>query len=142
MRIIAAIYLTIMLVNFGLWLASGTGADPFPTPYSYVMWSLYGFSVLALLAFVLGVRMLPKRVWQAVFVVYLAYRLVELMTTGLAVDGASPVISMNMVTNYLWFVVPPGLAMWYMGFMMPFASRSRPGYRGRLPRFGQPGAQQ
>jgi hypothetical protein len=141
MRIIAAIYLTIMLVNFGLWLASGTATDPFSTPYSYVMWSLYGLSVLALLAYVLSVRILPKRLWQAVFVVYLAYRLVELMTTGMAIDSASPVINMNMVTNYLWFVVPPGLAMWYVGFM-PLSSRLRTRYRSSLPRFGQPRAQQ
>jgi hypothetical protein len=141
MRIIAAIYLTIMLVNLGLWLASGTVSDPFPNISSYVMWSLYGFSVLALLAFVLERRILPKRAWQAVFVTYLGYRLVELMTTGLAIDGASPVISMNMVTNYLWFVVPPGLAMWYMG-VMPVLSRSRPGYRSSPFRLGHPGAQQ
>jgi hypothetical protein len=140
MRIIAAIYLTIMLVNFGLWLASDSGANPFTTPYSYVMWSLYALSVLALLAFVCRVRILPRRIWQAVFAVYLAYRLVELMTTGLAIEGGSPVISMNLVTNYLWYVVPPGLAMWYMGFM-PFESRSRFGYRSGLPRIGhQPGA--
>lgn len=135
MRIVAAIYLTIMLVNFCLWLASGSGEAPFPTPYSYVMWSLYVLSLLALLAYVFRVRILPKRVWQAVFAVYLAYRLVELMTTGLAIESGSPVISMNMVTNYLWFVVPPGLAMWYVAFM-PFASRSRHRYRSGLPHIG------
>lgn len=141
MRIIAAIYLTIMLVNLGLWLASGAASDPFPNISSYVMWSLYGFSVLALLAFVLERRILPKRAWQAVFVSYVAYRLVELMTTGLAIDGASPVISMNMLTNYLWFVAPPGLAMWYVG-SAPFFSRSHPRYRSSPFRFGHPGAQQ
>jgi hypothetical protein len=141
MRIIAAIYLTIMLVNLGLWLASGNASNPFPTMSSYVMWSLYGFSVLALCAFVIERRILPKRAWQAAFVTYLAYRLVELMNTGMAIDAASPVISMNMVTNYLWFVVPPGLAMWYMGFM-PLLSHPRPGYHSSLFRFGHPGAHQ
>lgn len=124
MRIVAAIYLTIMLVNFAAWLASGSSGDPFPTIASYVMWSLYFLSVLALLAFVFGVRLLPRRTWQAVFVVYLAYRAVELITAGLAVNGHIPAITLNAVASYLWLVVPPGLAMWYLGFVM--ASTANP----------------
>lgn len=139
MRIIAAIYLTIMLVNFGIWLASGHAGDPFPTPYSFVMWSLYFFSVLALLAFVLRVRMLPRTVWRSVFAVYLAYRVVELLTAGLVLNGDNPVLSLNTVSNYLWLVVPPGLAMWYLGFM-PLASRARQAREPNLRPIGHPDA--
>lgn len=124
MRMIAAIYLTIMLVNFGIWLTSDSGVDLFPTPYSFVIWGLYVFSVLALFAFILRIRILPRRAWQAIFVVYVAYRLVELMTAGVAFNGDNPVVSLNTVSSYLWLVVPSALAMWYLGFM-PFASRSR-----------------
>lgn len=123
MRIIAAIYLTIMLVNFGIWLSSGSVGDPFPTPYSFVIWGLYLFSVLALLAFVLGKRFLPRRVWQGIFVVYVAYRLLELATAGVDLNGDNPVVSLNTVSSYLWLVVPSALAMWYLGFM-PIASQS------------------
>lgn len=122
MRIIAAIYLTIMLVNLGIWLSNGTGGDPFPTPYSYLMWSLYALSVLALFAFVFGVRILPRRAWQVVFVVYLAYRLVELMTSGLVLGGESPIANLNTISSYLWLVLPPALVMWYLGFK----SRTQP----------------
>lgn len=137
MRIIAAIYVTIMLVNLGIWLASGVSVDPFPTPHSYVMWSLYVFSVLALLAYALGLRVLPRGVWQTVFLVYLVYRLVELMTAWVALGGASPALSLNAVSSYLWLVVPPALAMGYLGFM-PAASHWRPPHRFRfsLPGMG------
>lgn len=124
MRIIAAIYLTIMLVNFGIWLSSGSAGDTLQTPYSFVIWGLYFLSVSALLAFVLGMRILPRRVWQGIFVVYVAYRLVELATAGMVLNGDNPVVSLNTVSNYLWLVVPSALAMWYLGFM-PAASRSR-----------------
>jgi hypothetical protein len=124
MRIIAAIYLTIMLVNFGIWLSNGAGGDIFQTPVSFVIWGLYFFSVLALLAFVLGKRILPRRAWQGVFIVYVAYRLLELATAGVVLNGDNPVISLNTISSYLWLVVPSALAMWYLGFM-PFASRSR-----------------
>jgi len=116
-RIVAAIYLTIVLVDFGLWFARGSGGDPFPTPYSYVMWGLYGLSILALLAYVLRVSILPRRVWQAVLILFLACRLGELAITGLPLNGGDVVADLNTITSYLWLVMPPALAIWYLGFM-------------------------
>jgi hypothetical protein len=117
MRIIAAMYLAIMLVNFGIWAASDSGAAALSSSHAYVIWTLYAFSVLALLAFVLGVRILPRKVWLAVFAVYLVYRLAELATTGLALDGENIVADLNAVSSYLWLVLPAGMAMGYLAFM-------------------------
>lgn len=117
MRIIAAIYLTIVLVNFGIWLANGSHDNPFPSSYSYVLWSLFCFSIVALLAYVIDKRILPRRAWQAVFVVYLACRSWELATTGLVLNRDDPVTDLNAIASYLWLVLPAALAMWYLGFM-------------------------
>jgi hypothetical protein len=117
MRIVAAIYLTIMLVNFGIWATSTSGTAVLSSSHAYVIWTLYAFSVLALLAFVLRVRILPRKAWQVVFVVYLVYRLAELASTGLALNGGNIVADLNTLASYLWLVLPAGMAMGYLGFM-------------------------
>jgi hypothetical protein len=116
MRIIAAIYLTIMLVNFGIWLVSGSGGFVVASPHSYLIWILYCFSVVALLAYILHRRFLPRRVWQAVFVVYVATRLFELAVADRILAGEDFTANLNVIASYLWLVVPAGLAMGYLGF--------------------------
>lgn len=126
MRILAAIYLTIMLVNFGIWFVGDPVDNPFPTPYSYLMWVLFGLSVLALLAFVIDKRILPRKVWQAVFVLYLGCRSMELLTTGLPLVDDDLVANLNAVSSYLWLVLPAALAMGYLAFS-PCAVRAAGG---------------
>ena len=116
MRIIAAIYLTIVLVNFGFWFTSRSEQDFFPTPYAYMVWALYFFSILALLAYVVGKRFLPRKVWVGVFAIYITVRLLELINTGIALEGDSLLADLNAIANYLWLVLPAALAMAYLGF--------------------------
>jgi hypothetical protein len=128
MRIITSIYLAIMLENFFFWLNNGSHPELFPTAYSYLTWSLYGLSLLALLAYILGKRLLPARAWQLVLFVYLATRLYELMTSDLVLSGDNLNADLNTLSSYLWLVIPPGLAMWYLGFVF-FCKRKSLGNR-------------
>jgi hypothetical protein len=116
MKLVAAIYLAIALANFGFWLNSGPEQELFPTALSYLTWSLYFLSLLALLAFILGKLLLPQRLWQVIFAVYLSTRLYELLTRGLVLAGGDIGTDLNIISSYLWLVIPAGLAMWYMGF--------------------------
>ena len=116
MKLVATIYLAIALANLGFWLDSGPQQELFPTAFSYLTWSLYFFSLLSLLAFSLGKQLLPQRVWQVMFAVYLSTRLYELLTRGLVLTGGSIGTDLNIISSYLWLVVPAGIAMWYLGF--------------------------
>jgi len=123
-RTIAAIYLAIALVNFGFWLTDGAEKDVFPTVYAYLTWGLYLLSLLALLAFILHKLLLPQRVWQVVFMVYVSTRIYELATRGLAMTQDSLGTDLNILSSYLWLVLPAGLAMWYLGFAFPVRSHA------------------
>ncbi|MEZ5570921.1 MAG: hypothetical protein R3E64_02770 [Halioglobus sp.] len=116
MRIIAAIYLTIVVVNFGLWLSNGNSYDFQLSARVLLVWGLYLFLVLALLAYVIGKRILPRRLWQVVFVIYLSTRLLEWVSYDIAITGDNVTQYLNILANYLWLVLPGGLAMWYLGF--------------------------
>ena len=116
MRIIAAIYLTIVLVNFGFWFANRPEQDLVASPYAFVLWALYFFSILALLAYVAGRRFLLRKVWVGVLVAYIAIRSLELINTGMVLEGDSLLADLNTVANYLWLVLPAALAMAYLGF--------------------------
>lgn len=133
MRILAAIYLGIVLVNFFLWLGNGVHEGSALTPHTLLIWVLYAFSVLALLAFVLGRRLLPRWLWQGVFFTYVATRALELVLAGQVLTGETFVANLNIVASYLWLVVPAGLAMWYLGFLTPASLRAleplAPNYR-------------
>ncbi len=126
MRIIAIIYLAIALGNFGLWLSNGPDQDMFPTAFSYLTWALYFFSLLALLAFSLGKRLLTQAQWRAIFVVYLSTRTYELLTRGLVLTGGSLGTDLNIIGSYLWLVIPAGFAMWYLGFRFTPSERLQP----------------
>ena len=116
MRVVAGIYLAIVLVNFLMWFVHRGEQAVFPTSYSYLVWALFCFSVLALLAYVLGRRLLPRRVWQVVLVVYVATRMAEWFLAGQVLTGESLTANLNILATYLWMVVPAGLAMAYLGF--------------------------
>jgi hypothetical protein len=128
MRIIATIYLAIALVNLGLWANTAHEHALVLTAHSLLIWSLYFFSLLSLLAYCLGKLLLPQRIWQVIFVVYLATRLYELHTRGLIAPGAGIDTNLNLISSYLWLAVPPGLAMCYLGFRS-VRSTSRQGAR-------------
>ncbi len=116
MRILAAIYLAIALVNFGFWLSTGSDQEQFPTAFSYLTWGLYFFSLLALLAFSVSKLLLTKLQWQVLFVTYVSVRVYELFTRGLVLTGGSIGTDLNIISAYLWLVIPAGLAMWHLGF--------------------------
>ena len=116
MRIIAAIYLTIALADFVFWLLYGAHEQLFPTPYFYLTWSLYLLSLLALLGYIVGRPLLNQRVWQVVLMVYVCTRAFELMSRGLVMHGDNLPENLNIIFSYLWLVIPPALAMWYLGF--------------------------
>jgi hypothetical protein len=117
MRFLALLYLAIALISFSLWLDSGLDVELLPNPAAYLNWALFVFSLMSLSAFVMRWRILPQRVWQLVFVVYCAMRMYELTTRGLSLSGADMATNLNIITSYLWILLPPGMAMWYMGFV-------------------------
>ena len=51
MRFLAAIYLVIALINFWLWLNNGLEVELFPTPWAYLNWVFFVFTLLSLFAF-------------------------------------------------------------------------------------------
>lgn len=116
MRVIASIYLLIVLVNLGLWAAQTGSAEVVITPYVCLLWALYLFSLLALFAVVTGRQILHRKAWQIVFVVYVATRLLELAAVDWVRDRVDLVADLNAVANYMWLVLPAGLAMWYLGY--------------------------
>ena len=140
MRLIAATYLAITLANFGFWLSKGVEYEVFATLYSSFSWTLYFFSLLSLLAYSLGKLLLPQRLWQVIFAVYLFTRLYELFTRGLIPMGGSTVTNLNIVSSYLWLVVPAGLAMWYLGFRFVPSAARQAGVRRALPDFERLGS--
>lgn len=117
MRFLAGIYLAIALTNFWLWLNNGLEVELFTTASDYLTWTLFVFILLSLFAYTMKMRILPQRVWQVVFLVYCATRLYELQTRGLAMSGVDLASDLNIVSSYLWLAFPPGMAMWYMGFV-------------------------
>jgi len=126
MRLVATIYLAIALANFGFWFNNGPEQEILPTAYSYLTWCLYFFSLLSLLAYSLGKLLLPQRLWQKIFAVYLFTRLYELLTRGLTLPGGSIGTDLNIISSYLWLVVPAGLAMWYLSFKFVPAKSLQP----------------
>jgi hypothetical protein len=116
MKLLATIYLAIALTNFGFWLNTVLEWEIYLTAHYFFTWSLYFFSLLSLLAYSLGKLLLPRRIWQVIFAVYLAARVYELHARGLIAPGAGVDTNLNLISSYLWLAVPPGLAMWYLGF--------------------------
>ncbi|MFT4520508.1 MAG: hypothetical protein ACI9JM_002914 [Halioglobus sp.] len=117
MKIAALIYLTIALVNFWIWFNNGVEMEVFLTPAFFLTWGLYVFGLLSFLAFAVRMLIVPRRVWQLVFVVYCSTRLYELMTRGLTLSGGDLATDLNIIASYLWLVIPAGLTTWYMGFV-------------------------
>jgi hypothetical protein len=123
MRIVALIYFLIALANFWLWLTNGVSQETTLTPHLALTWILYVLCMLSLLAFIAGTRILPRGIWRTVFAVYLSTRVYELLTTGLTITGVDLQTDLNIISSYLWLVVPAGLAMWYLGFSSELDSR-------------------
>ena len=118
MRMLAAVYLLIALANLGLWLGNGSNQGMFPTTFSYLTWGLYALSLVALLGYSVGKAILPQLLWQGILVLYVMVRIYELLTRGLVFSGGDLVTDINIISTYLWLVVPPALAMWYLGFRL------------------------
>jgi hypothetical protein len=136
MKIITAIYLIIAIINLGFWLNNGLEHEILLTAYSCLTWSLYFFSLLSLLAFSIGKRILPGVLWRVIFTVYLLTRLYELVTRGLVPTGGNPGANLNIISSYLWLVFPAGLAMWYLGFRFVSAESLQQ----QSPPLSQPGS--
>lgn len=143
MRFLAGIYLAIALANFGFWLNNGLEVELFPNPSAYLTWTLYLLIMLSLFAFTIRKQILPQRVWQIVFVVFCTTRMYELATRGLTLSGVDMASDLNIITSYLWLVLPPGMAMWYMGFMFrtPEKTSKRPSKKPSIQPLLQPSIQ-
>lgn len=139
MRLLAAIYLAIALTNFGFWFSNGSEHEVFTTFYAFLSWGLYFFSLLSLLAYILGKLLLPQRLWQVIFAIYLFTRLYELFTRGLVLTEGSLGTNLNIISSYLWLVVPPGLAMWHMAYRFVPSKVLRPGAGTVMPGFDKLG---
>lgn len=116
MRIIAALYLGIVLVNLMLWLRSLGGSSLDMSASSLMLWLIYMATIISLLAYICQKALLPKMVWRLFFLLFVVTRITELATQGFPMSGDLEA-DLNRVGLYLFMVIPPALAMFYLGFL-------------------------
>lgn len=112
----AAVYLAIIVADLYVWLEKIDGVSIAFSPHLILVWVLYLFTVLALVAFVVGMGFLPRKVWAAILVVYIFTRIFELLTRGLSLSGELET-DLYIIVTYLFMVIPPAVTMFYLAFM-------------------------
>jgi len=83
----------------------------------WLSWLLNLLGVLAVLGFSLNKIFLNSIFWKVTLGGYASLRIYELLKNGLFVEAASPQQNILIGLNYIFLVIPPLMAIWYLAFL-------------------------
>ena len=116
MKKLAIIYLIMETLSNLFLIGKGITGEASGLLIFWLRWPVNLLGLLAIVGYVLNRRILNTYLWRIILIVFIGFRAYELIPGGLIPSNAHIEVYVLVALRYIWLVVPPTLAIWYMGF--------------------------
>lgn len=113
---LATFYLIIEVLHTGFRLFRAIEMNAFQETSFWVAWPIHLLSLVAVLGFLLKRQFFNSAYWKIILICFISLRIYELVPHGLYPEEVTGIFIFVISVQYLWLVVPPAMATWYLSF--------------------------